>query len=153
MTSRRKLREMVFSLLFQIEVGKHDAETELDKSLEDTEMPRDDVKYFRTFIRGVMHERHALDGVIEQYAKGWKLGRIAKTDLSVLRMAIFELLFGLSGQEAELPIVINEAVMLAKKFSGPKSGKFVNGILGSIARDMDDTSKTVGRIAADNVFK
>ncbi len=144
---------MIFSLLFQIEVGEHDSEQALQKSIEEEEIPSDEWGFYSGMIRGVAREKNALDGIIEEYARGWKLNRIAKADLSILRMAIFELLFGLSGLEADPPVVINEAVMLAKKFSGPKASKFINGILGSVTRDMNDTSKNVGRIAGDNVRK
>lgn len=153
MTSRRKLRELIFKLLFEMEVGDHDAESLLEKFIIENELPVTNRKFFRLLIRGVAREIRAIDAIVEEYAEGWKIQRIARADLTILRMAILEMLFGLSGDEADKPVVINEAILLAKKFSGPDAGRFINGILGSISRDMNNKSKAVGIIAGDNVLK
>lgn len=152
-TSRRKLREMIFSLLFQVEVGGQDAEKLLDRATRDPEFTSEDKKFFRSLIRGNEREKRTLDTIVEQYSEGWKVSRIARADLTILRMAIFEILFGLSGSEADIPVVINEAVLLAKKYSGPEAGRFINGILGSIVKEMDDPAKLVGMIALKNARK
>jgi len=153
LTSRRKLRELIFKLLFEMEVGEHDAEPLLERFIITNEIPVDGRKFFRSLVRGVVREIRAIDGIVEEYAEGWKITRIARADLTILRLAIFEMLFGLSGNEADKPVVINEAILLAKKFSGSEASRFINGILGSVSRDMKNKSKTVGRIAGDNVLK
>jgi N utilization substance protein B len=141
--SRYKLRELIFSILFQVEVGDQNPEKLIGREIIENEIPTEDRRFFRALIRGVVSEKTRIDTVIGEYAKGWKVERIARADLTILRMAIFEILFKLSGSEADPPVVINEAVRLAKKYSGPDAGKFVNGILGSVVRDMDDDTKLV----------
>lgn len=84
-------------------------------------------------IRGAIEHREALDEQIKKHAKNWELHRIAAVDRSVLRLAIFEMLY----RDDIPPIVsINEAVDIAKKFSTQDSGKFVNGILDKIKSEL-----------------
>lgn len=84
-------------------------------------------------IRGAIEHRDAVDEQIKKYAKNWDLHRIAAVDRSILRLAIYEMLY----RDDIPPIVsINEAVDIAKKFSTQDSGKFVNGILDKIKGDL-----------------
>ncbi len=84
-------------------------------------------------IHGVIQHREELDTKIRQYAKNWDLQRMAVVDRNVMRLAIFEMLY----REDIPPVVsINEAVDIAKKFSTPESGKFVNGILDKVKGDL-----------------
>jgi N utilization substance protein B len=95
----------------------------------------------RTWLRDSVKlawDRHVkVDAIIEDLAIGWKLARIARVDLSILRLAIVELLLGFEDPSPPDPVVINEAVVLAKKFSTDDSGKFVNGILATVVKDKD----------------
>ena len=138
MASRYKLREMILKILFQVEVGSQEPEKLLDQEIRDNEIPVKDRKFFRALVRGVFVKKEQLDLIVGEYSRGWKVGRIARADLTILRMALYEILFKLGGDEADPPVVINEAVRLAKRFSGPDAGKFVYGILGSFLRDLDD---------------
>jgi N utilization substance protein B len=84
-------------------------------------------------IRGTIEHREALDAKIIQYAKNWDLRRMAVVDRNVMRLAIYEMLH----REDIPPVVsINEAVDIAKKYSTPESGKFVNGILDKVKSDL-----------------
>jgi N utilization substance protein B len=84
-------------------------------------------------IRGVLEHREKLDAEIQKHAKNWSLQRMAAVDRNVLRLAIYEMLF----REDIPPIVsINEAVDIAKKFSTHDSGKFVNGILDQVRKEL-----------------
>lgn len=84
-------------------------------------------------IRGVIQHREELDARIRQYAKNWDLNRMAVVDRNVMRLAIYEMFH----REDIPPVVsINEAVDIAKKFSTPESGKFVNGILDKVKGDL-----------------
>lgn len=74
-----------------------------------------------------------LDGVIEEASIGWSLERISKVDLAVLRVCIAEMKFK-TGEKIPVAVAINEAVKMAKKFGGNDSGRFVNGILGTVAK-------------------
>ena len=146
MTSRRKLREMAFQLLFQVEVGDQDPEILLERSIRQDEIPVPDRKFYRVMVRGIAQKTDILDRIVEKYAKGWKVSRIARADLTILRMALYELVFDLAGMEADPPVVINEAVLLAKKYSGTEAGRFINGILGNVTRDMENKGDDIRKL-------
>lgn len=89
-----------------------------------------------SLVRGVEAHRHRLDEAIAARAKGWTLARMPVLDLNVLRLAAYEL-----AERPEVPVavVIDEAVELAKRFSTDESGKFVNGVLSNLAKDLRPT--------------
>ena len=96
-------------------------------------MPGEQEKeYIVSLVNGVSERRQELDGLISRYSQRWKLSRISRTALSVLRCAIYEILY-----MPDIPPAasINEAVELAKKFDEPETVSFINGILGSFMRD------------------
>jgi len=146
LTSRRKLREMAFQLLFQVEVGDQDPEILLERSIRQDEIPVPDRKFYRAIVRGISQSTDMLDRIVEKYAKGWKVSRIARADLTILRMALYELVFRLSGMEADPPVIINEAVLIAKKYSGAEAGRFINGILGNVVRDMEKKGDDIRKL-------
>jgi N utilization substance protein B len=93
-------------------------------------------KQFATAIaKGVIEAEKKIDAIIAPSAPEWPIEQIALVDLTILRMAVYELLF--SGEEVPPKVAINEAVELAKAFGGPRSSKFVNGVLGTIYRASD----------------
>ncbi len=106
----------------------------IEDALEQTErgMSETDRQFSNRLYEGVHAHAEEIDQVIETHAKDWSIGRIAKVDLSILRIAVYELLF-----ETGIPegATVNEAVELAKLFGGEKSAGFVNGILGAIAKE------------------
>lgn len=136
-TSRRKTRELALSAIYEIEVGKHDPDEVIARTIEmqGVEPPADE--FLRNAVGLAWEKREKVDEIIEKLAVGWKLERIARIDLAILRLAIVELLIGLEEPPPGDPVVINEAVVLAKKFSTEDSGKFVNGILASVVKDKD----------------
>lgn len=97
--------------------------------LEDQEEGRDYYAFSESLILGVIEHIEHLDKQIAQYAKNWKLERIAKVDLAILRLAIYELL-----HRPDIPpiVTINEAIDLGKTFSNPDSKRFINGILDQV---------------------
>ena len=137
MTSRRKTRELALSCVYEIEVGKHDPEQVLDRVVEEQMMDSPARVFLRESVRQVFAHKNELDKIIEKLSVGWKLDRIARVDLAILRLATVELLVGLEDPPPPEAVVINEAVVLAKKFSTADSGKFVNGILASVVRDKE----------------
>ena len=97
------------------------------------EIPDEEQKnYIRSLVEGVRDRREELDGYISRFSHGWKISRISRTALSVLRCAIYEILYMPDIPEAAS---VNEAVELAKKFDEPETVSFVNGILGSFLRE------------------
>lgn len=90
-----------------------------------------EMKYMHKLVEGVKEHCAEIDALIEQYAEGWTLDRISRVDLSIMRIAVYEIKFG------GIPggVAVNEAVELAKQYSdAQKSARFVNGVLGNIAR-------------------
>ena len=90
------------------------------------------MKYISELVNGVRERRDELDEYISRYSRGWKISRISKTALCVLRCAIYEILY-----MPDIPTAasINEAVELAKGYDEPETVRFINGILGSFARE------------------
>lgn len=95
-----------------------------------------DKAYFDTVVDLVADHLATLDEVLAQASENWKLDRIGRVDLSILRLAAAEICYM---EDIPSSVSVNEAVELAKKFSGEDSGKFVNGILGNVARNRDVT--------------
>ena len=81
-------------------------------------------------MSGVTARAAELDGQIAPYLRGWSMDRVARVDLAILRLAVYELSSGDTPQS----VIINEAVEMAKRFSSDKSGSFVNGVLGAFVR-------------------
>ena len=96
-----------------------------------------DLEYFNAAFESYIMHNNDIDDLIDQYSSGWNIDRIAKVDLSVLRLCIAEMLY-LKEPSVPVPAAINEAVRLAKIYGGEDSGKFVNGILGQISRNKTD---------------
>ncbi len=124
-------REIAMKRLYAETVGGVDT---IEDALEQTErsMSETDRQFSDRLFEGVHAHAEEIDGVIESHAKDWSIGRIAKVDLSILRIAVYELLY-----ETGIPegATVNEAVELVKLFGGEKSAGFVNGILGAIAKE------------------
>lgn len=125
-------REIAMKRLYAETVGGSDT---LEDALEQTEhtMSDEDMLFSDRLYEGVHTYEAEIDKIIEAHAKDWSLARIAKVDLSILRIAVYELLY-----EPGIPegATVNEAVELAKLFGGDKSSGFVNGILGAIAKEL-----------------
>lgn len=100
----------------------------------------EDDNFAKQLVDGVTKNREKLDHIIEKAAPDWPLPQIAVVDRNVIRLGLFELLFG---NKAEVPerVAINEAIELAKTFGGENSGKFVNGVLGAVYKEMGEPGK------------
>lgn len=94
----------------------------------------------RILVRGVAKKRAEIDPLIEKCAPEWPLDQIAVVDRSVLRLGIYELVYG-KYEEVPPKVAINEAIELAKTFGGGSSSRFVNGVLGTIYRQMGEPMK------------
>ena len=92
--------------------------------------------YITALVEGVAGHVNELDGYIEKYSRGWKLNRISRTALSVLRCALYEILY-MDEEDVPDSVAVNEAVELAKGFDEPETVSFINGILGSFLRERE----------------
>ncbi|PIQ92149.1 MAG: transcription antitermination factor NusB [Parcubacteria group bacterium CG11_big_fil_rev_8_21_14_0_20_39_22] len=102
-----------------------------------------DVAFLKKLLSGIFEKRSSLDEIIVKAAPEWPLERISTVDRNVLRIGLFELLFSDKG-EVPAKVAINEAIELAKTYGGEKSGKFVNGVLGSVYKEMGEPGKEEG---------
>jgi N utilization substance protein B len=133
---RRAAREMLVSLLYQMGMtGDYSDDARkrfLDELTEDISSKDPDFKYFNRYLAVVTENLEEIDAAICEASDNWRIGRIAKVDLAILRLATAEMID--SGSQGAIPqkVSINEAVELAKIFSGEKSPSFINGVLGKV---------------------
>ncbi|TFB23843.1 transcription antitermination factor NusB [Filobacillus milosensis] len=127
MKERRHAREKAFQGLYQIDINK-------DVTLENLyEAIDEDVdEYAKKIIKGVVEHRVEIDQAIDDKLEKWSFSRIATVEKTVLRIAVYELMF-----EDEVPnkVAVNEAVELAKRFNEDQSGKFINGVLSKFMKE------------------
>lgn len=130
---RRKSRELAMQMLFQADVGKQTPDQVRSTFWQAREDVDNDTRGFAEDLYRVAVAKDAeIDTLIEQRSANWKLSRMAAVDRNVLRMAIAEIL-GFPGTPA--PIIINEALEIARRYSAPESINFLNGVLDAIARE------------------
>lgn len=146
--TRTMAREIAMHLVYELEFHDELPEELLEAVFNDQYYPRlaeetslyqekpnaKQMQYIETCVRGVYVKKQEIDAVIEKYASGWKVGRISKVTLAVLRLAIFEICYV---EDAPTGAVINEAVEIARRYEEEDKVSFINGILGSFARDRE----------------
>ena len=124
-------REIAMKRLYAETVGGVDSIEDALEQSEHNMLSEEDALFSDRLYEGVHAHMQEIDAEIALHAADWSIGRIAKVDLSILRIAVYEILFELS-----IPVgaTVNEAVELAKEFGGEKSAGFINGILGAVAK-------------------
>ncbi|MDR0287162.1 MAG: transcription antitermination factor NusB [Clostridiales bacterium] len=130
--SRRESREAAMKLLFQYDFQKDDLEELIKLFFEnDAEFVVGDIEndYVLNVARGVVENIEEIDRLIEINSKGWKLSRMPRVDIAILRVAVYEMLYR---KDIPASVSINEAVEVAKRYSNPDAGIFINGILASV---------------------
>lgn len=127
--TRKQAREETFILIFEKLFSDSSVEEILQLAVEVRDLKPDD--YLEKVFFGVYENLDDIDEVISNTAKGWKISRISKTALSVLRLAIFEIKYF---EEIPVSVSINEAVELCKKYATKEDASFVNGILSTVAK-------------------
>ena len=131
--SRRELREQIFKLLFRIEFNaKEEMQEQVGLFFEEEENQADvaDTAYITEKFQNVYDKLEEIDTALNEKVEGWNTGRMGKVDLTVLRLAVYEIMFD---EEIPTGVAINEAVELAKKFGQDTSPSFVNGVLAKFA--------------------
>jgi N utilization substance protein B len=133
--SRRKGREAALQLLYQMELtGERDdaAFATYWKSWPEIEEDASTREFAETLVRNVLSDEERIDRTIDAAASNWDIERFSRVDLNLLRLAVGELL---GSPEVPAPVVINEAVEIAHRFSDEKAASFINGVLDRVARD------------------
>ena len=115
----------------------------LERNISEFAPGLEDDKFARDLIKGVLENKKKIDEIITKTAPEWPLEQVSLVDRNVLRLGIYELLFG-KREEVPPKVAINEAIELAKSFGGETSGKFVNGVLGTIYRAIGEPGKDEG---------
>jgi N utilization substance protein B len=131
---RRRAREAALKILYQIEMSGYPFE-ECIETYWNNLGENQDVKEFSTFlVRGIHRFLSEIDEKIKETAKNWSIERMHKVDLSILRMAIFEIFYT---NETPYKVVINEAIELAKKYGTDDSYAFINAILDKLSKSLN----------------
>ena len=133
--SRSIAREVAMKIVYSEMLGGQDTpDAVLEKSEIAEPLPQIDQTFAEELAAGVASCVEELDAIISEHAIGWTVDRIAKVDLAILRVALYEMLHR---EDVPTGAAINEAVELAKRFGGDKSYSFVNGILGTAAKQLE----------------
>jgi N utilization substance protein B len=152
--NRRKSRELVMKLLFQMTINKEDFKDVIANLKENIELDNNelqitgiwinneldpesidlkdiDMEYVIRVLKGVQENTEVIDNEIENHLINWKFSRLSKIDIAILRVCTYEFLY-----EEDIPknVSINEAIELAKRYSADKSAPFINGVLGSMIK-------------------
>lgn len=132
--TRTEMRENLYQVLFRMDYYPgEELPEQLELFLEEIMASDRDKEELRERFQAVISHGEDLDALIEDKSNGWKVQRLAKSDLTVLRLAIYEMRYD---DEIPVGVAISEAVELAKNYGGEKSAGFVNGILSTIAKEL-----------------
>lgn len=140
MGSRHLSRSLVLQTLFEWDFNKfqgEDVHVILERNLQNFGQGLEDTNYLKNLLEGILMHWEEINKLIESGAPEWPLEQINIIDRNVLRIGIFELIFGKT-EGVPAKVAINEAVELAKTFGGDSSRRFVNGVLGTIFRQMEE---------------
>ncbi|MFL0246695.1 transcription antitermination factor NusB [Candidatus Clostridium stratigraminis] len=135
--NRRRSREIAMALQFEMSINKGDFNDILDSYKENTEedLKEIDFAYITNTLKGIQENCEAIDSKIEKYLVNWKISRLSKIDLAILRICTYEIIY-----EADIPnkVSVNEGIELAKKYSDDKSFQFINGVLDNINKETNN---------------
>ena len=109
----------------------------IDRNVKDFGPGLEDLKFVHELAEGVTKHIEAIDKIIEKAAPEWPIAQIPLIDRNVLRIGLYELLYS-NKEEVPPKVAINEAIELAKTFSGQISGKFINGVLGTVYKQLEE---------------
>jgi transcription antitermination protein NusB len=134
MGTRRKSRELVLQMLFQSDMGKQQADQVAKTFWPQRDDVDDETRGFADDLFRLASDRSGeIDQLIQKHAEHWRLERMAAVDRNILRAGVAEFL---GYPKTPKPVIINEALEIARKFSAPESVHFINGVLDSIAKEM-----------------
>ncbi len=129
LTKRRRSRESALQVLYQWSLTHQNGQEGLVHFREHFLLKKENDPFFEEIVRGVLKHCQEIDELIEQYSENWRLDRIAPIDHTILRIALFELLYC---KEIPPKVALNEAVDLGKQYGSENSSRFINGILDRI---------------------
>lgn len=130
---RRELREHIFELLFRVEFNSPEEMQEQVRLFFENlgEIEDRDRDYIQQKYAHIIEKLPEIDALLGDAAEGWKVSRMGKAELTILRLAVYEMKYD---EDVPVGVAVNEAVELSKKFGGDESPVFINGILGKIGK-------------------
>lgn len=155
MANRHLSRSIVLQTLFEWDFMKRkagDMKSVLDRNTIEFADGMTDEKFMSNLLSGILSKQPDLDQIITKAAPDWPLEKISNVDRNILRLGLYELLFA-DKKEVPAKVAINESIELAKTFGGETSGKFVNGVLGAVYKEMGEPGKDDGPTKKDIPFE
>jgi transcription antitermination protein NusB len=143
MANRHLSRSIAIQTLFEADFRSFDGTKTreiLERNTAEFAPGMADVSFMKNLVSGILGKQEDLDRIIEKAAPDWPIDKISGIDRNVLRLGLYELLFADKG-EVPPKVAINEAIEIAKTFGGENSGKFVNGVLGSVYKEIGEPGK------------
>lgn len=129
---RKIARESTMKIFYQMDLLEDYTEEIIKKFTDEEKLNEEEQLYLSDIIKGFILNRDEIDTIISKYSQGWKIERISKVDLAVMRIALTEIIYR---KDIPLQVSINEALEICKKYSSEESSKFINGILGTYVRE------------------
>jgi len=140
MGRRRKAREETLRILYRLEFDNKPLEETLNQYWENKKTNQAAREYSSWLVNGIISHHKKIDTVIQNASEHWRLSRMALIDRNILRMAVFELLYE---ENIEPAVVINEAIEIAKAYSGDEAANFVNGVLDAIRKRLKNKKESL----------
>ncbi len=140
MGRRRKAREETLRILYRLEFDNKPLEETLNQYWENKKTNQAAREYSSWLVNGIISHHKKIDTVIQNASEHWRLSRMALIDRNILRMAVFELLYE---ENIEPAVIINEAIEIAKAYSGDEAANFVNGVLDAIRKRLKNKKESL----------
>jgi N utilization substance protein B len=138
--SRKSARETAMKLIYQIDINDCESGEVLSSFYENNEdeLNDEEKEYIEGCVKGVKENLSLIDNYIEKYLKGWKINRIARVELAIMRLSVYEMI---AREDVPDIVAVNEAVELARTYGGENSTQFVNGVLGNLIKEFEKDGK------------
>jgi len=133
MGHRRKAREETLRILFQLEFEDIESDTVVVQYWKNRKIHKDIKEYSTFLVSGIISHMGEIDDTIQSVSEHWRISRMALVDRNILRMAVFEIVYE---ENIDSAVVINEAIEIARKYSGDEAATFVNGVLDAARKKM-----------------
>ncbi len=132
---RKNAREGAMKVVYQMEIREEFSSEILDIYFKNNNYSESESEYISDFISKIFDKLDSIDEYISDNIHGWSIERLSKVDLSILRIAVYEMLYR---EDIPLEVSINEAIEIAKKYSSDESFKFINGVLGGVVTNIEE---------------
>lgn len=142
MATRQLARSVVLQSLYEWDFYKQDIDLVkiVERNIKEFSPGIDEPEFIWKLVKNIIEHKEEIDNIIRKAAPEWPLEQIAVIDRNALRIGLYELLFA-DRKEVPPKVAINEAIELAKNYGGPNSGKFINGVLGTVYREIGEPGK------------